>query len=322
MKTSTNGVHFDPRRSDAIEKLLSDTVTATTNTGDHNRPRLSGRLVIGSIAAFALAGALTGGAIASAASVNTDQAAAETSAQYLGQEWAAQQDAQLLGTPIVRSTSTTLVIPLGSAPDGANTIVEGFVCIDPGTFNEGVDSHLSSSEECGTSQQSSGSSSGYPTTGRGTHTFTVRSQGSARYAVWVSWAKTPNLAPSAEERAELSDGIVTHEEDLAAYGRYAVCMAALGHPIESNGYVQSGIVPDSSVNDAAVSSGADNRCYLTQYQDVDRLWQTEVEQGTQAAKSIQTCITKYGAEPAESAAQWTQQLTKLGKDWHLCPYVG
>jgi hypothetical protein len=311
---------FNQERSDAIEQLLSDTVEATRMARPMRRP--SRRLIVASIAAFALAGGLTGGAVASAATVSAQQAATEAAVQGAGQEAIAESDGTQLGQAITRSGSSTLIIQLGTAPAGANWIEDSFQCLDRAKFEESVDGKDVGGDDC-TSFIGDPGASADPFTGTGTHTFTVNDPDHARFTVWLAWAKFPTLVASAEENAETADGFVTRAEDLAAYERYGVCMTTLGYPIADESDMESGILPLTNVSTEANASGADNRCYVTQYRDVDQMWQNEVNAGRIAVASIETCLRDENVDPAGTPAARLKQLAALGIGWQDgCTWVG
>src|SRR5580698_2069603 len=118
MNTTPQEPQFNQTRSDAIERLLSGTVDSTPIRRPGRRTVAIG---IGSaVAAFALAGALTGGAIASAATPNAQQEAIDNANQAAGVGWVVEQDSTLFGQPFVASGSGTISVALGERPAGAN----------------------------------------------------------------------------------------------------------------------------------------------------------------------------------------------------------
>jgi len=275
MSTAPQEPQFDRHRSSAIEQLLVDTVESTPLVRQRTIRRPSARTTIAAIAVFAVAGALTGGAVATAAAPNSQQLEINAAVQAAGVSWAADEDSRLLGKPFTASGSGNVLIDLGERPLGANAIVEGSVCTDPGTFNEGVDGAVTSQTVCDSSDTGAGNpgSSSYSVTNDGSHQFAFSTTAGARFTVWLSWIYYPTLSPSAAEKAAIADGVVSRAEYLAAFNQYAGCMAAAGYPM---GEVdQTAPVIQYTTSDAAVSSGADNRCYQTQFGAVDALWQTE-----------------------------------------------
>jgi hypothetical protein len=273
MSETSQEPQFDQTRSAAIEQLLLDTVDATP----FRRPaRRTAAIGIGSaVVAFALAGALTGGVIAYAATPNAVQVSIDNANQAAGIGWVVEQDSNIFGHPFVASGTGKISVDLGPRPAGANAVVEASDCADPGIFNEGVDGHFTDQTVCdstntGTSNIGTGD---YSVTTSGTHTFTFTTTPGAHYSIWLSWIHYPTLSPSAAEKAAIADGTVTRSEYVAAFNQYIGCLAAAGYAVI--GYDESAPVIQYTNSDAAVSSGADNRCYQTQFRAVDSLWQTE-----------------------------------------------
>jgi hypothetical protein len=251
----------------------------TAQIAPYLRPRPSIRTVVTgvvvSVVAFAAAGAIAGGAVAAASAPDAQEREVDAAVQIGGQSWAAEEDAQLLGKPFLASGTGTVTIGLGVKPPRANALVEGSVCTDPGKFSEGVDGAVTSQTICNSSDTGASNvgSQDYVVASAGTHAFAFTSTTGARYTVWLSWIYVPKLSPSAAEKSAIADGVVTRTEYLAGFNRYAGCMAAAGYAIGD--VDQTAPVIQYPTSNAAVQSGADNRCYQTQFRAVDELWQTE-----------------------------------------------
>jgi hypothetical protein len=134
----------------------------------------------------------------------------------------------------------------------------------------------------------------------------------------LSWAKIPKLAESPSQKQEMSDGVVTRDEDLAAVNRYVGCMDGSGNSV---GVFPTSVVPGYSVRDLAVRNGSDNRCYVTEYRDVDIKWQLEVQAGMFGQTSIAACVnspkTAIGTGPRAIATP-----KGLLPDLTNCPWIG
>jgi hypothetical protein len=273
MNFTSQQPQFNQTRSDAIERLLSERVEATPL---RRSPKRTAAIGIGSaVAAFALAGALTGGAIATASAPSAQQQKIDNATQAAGIGWVVEQDARLIGQPFTVSGTGTLTVNLGHRPVGANAVVESSECATPGTFTEGMGGNLTSGRSCDSSNTGIANvgASDYPVTTNGPHTFSVTTSPGAQYSVWLSWIYYPTLTPSAAVRAAIADGTVTRDEYVAAFNQYLGCMAAAGYTI--SGYDESAPVIEYWNSEASVASGAENRCYQTQFRAVDSLWQTE-----------------------------------------------
>jgi hypothetical protein len=259
-------------------------LVATANLGPSVRRRPPLKLMIGSLAAFALAGALTGGAVATVTSVDPEVLSAQAGSADAARQYVQQEDGTLIGQPMIRSARGTQEINVGEMPSGATGLVEGFDCVDAGTFLGLLDSvKYESFPDC---VPGGNAASTEPVQGSGGHVVTIQAPKSARFSIWLSWARIPQLGESAAQRQELSDGVVTRDEDLAAFSRYEGCMGALGHPIDGQ---STSIVPGYTLDDSAVNDGSDNRCYVTEYRDVDEKWQLELEASTVGVASVVAC---------------------------------
>ncbi len=291
-------------------------LVATANLGPYVRRRPPLRLIIGSLVAFALAGALTGGAVAQVTTVDPDVSAALAAAEGAAKYEAGTEDGTTLGQPIARTGAGMQTIDLGAMPAGATGLVEGFVCIDAGRFVGFLDSkQYESYPDC----EPSSTGAGFVDVSNGRHhTLTIKGLGTARFAIWLSWAKVPTLVESGAQKQELSDGIITRDEDVAAFSRYEGCMGALGHPID---VPPTSIVPSYSVDDAAVADGSDNRCYVTEYRGVDEKWQLELQGSQVGVASVAACIAtnKIGKGHSDRAIATP---TGVLPDLTACPWIG
>jgi hypothetical protein len=292
-------------------------LVATANLGPYARRRPSLKLVIACVVVFAVAGALTGGALATTSKPDPAVVVAQNGAEVTGTILARQFDGILLGHPFARTGRGTQRIDLGTRPAGATGFVEGFDCVDPGAYVGLLDSkRYEKYPDC-----EPGGSGGTFTnvTASGAHLLTVRTAGSNRFAIWISWVKIPTFAKSPAQAQELSDGTVTRAEDLAAVNRYAGCMGALGTPI---GVLSDYVVPSYAVSDLAYQDGTDTRCYDTEYAAVDEKWQIELETTDVGDRSIVQCLVNEGVTPpATPSARFAEMQSR---DFALtsCPWVG
>lgn len=128
---------FDPGRSAAIERLLQDTVTRTKLPT--RRRRLAG------VAAFALAGVLTGGSVSAFAAATSSPSPVPPPAvgTPLGGPLV-----QYLGDPTSLTDDENRTIELPSAPEDSTHLRLTFTCLTDGTFTFGFDSENNPSMVC------------------------------------------------------------------------------------------------------------------------------------------------------------------------------
>lgn len=271
-------------KSDRTAALRSELV-GTVNAAPYTTPRVRPRSIGAAIAAFALAGAVTGGAISatalSAASNTTPPSSAESTVtidisamafNFVGAH------TELFGTPFILSGHDETVIEMGTRPEGATSIVVTFHCLDEGTFttafNGEVDSRMSCTDEDAAADKtaSAGTSGHHSVEGDEPQTLTIKSKEPSRYMVWASWAnKAPEPEASAAQLAELSDGQVTRAEYNTAFDRFEDCMVTAGFPID---FVdRTGTVIQYSLTSDSVFAGADTKCYKAEFEQVDIAWQ-------------------------------------------------
>jgi hypothetical protein len=297
------------------------TLVATANLGPYVRRRPPLKLVIATIAAFALAGALTGAGIAAATQVDPTVSDAQAQAATNATLDIGTQGGSLLGKPFVLTGSGTHEIQLGPPPRGTTDLVEGFGCIDSGHFEALLDSkRFATYPNCGSG---SSESNVMHVSITGAHSVVIRAAKGTRFTVWLSWSKIPKLAASPAQKADLADRVVTRDEVLAAFSRYEGCMGALGHPMDRS---LTTIVPSDSVANAAVVDGSDDRCFVTEYRDVDETWQLELHAGSVGQASVAACKAsgKVGAGVSDQNDAHRAFATPEGvlPDYSGCPWIG
>ena len=264
--------------------VLRSELVATVNATPYLEPRYQRRSVGVAIATFALAGALTGGAISATAlsfTSNMTPSVSDSTVTIDITEMASSlvgTHTELYGTPFILSGHDETNVEMGTRPRGATSIAVAFECLDPGEFttdfNGETDSRISCTEEDFGAYKttSSGAASYHAVETDDPQTLTIRSKGSSRYKVWASWAReTPAPEPSAAQLAELSDGQVTRAEYDAAFDRFAICMATAGFPIAS--IDRAGTIIQYSLTGDSVHAGADTQCYAAEFEQVDIAWQ-------------------------------------------------
>ena len=296
-------------------------LVATADLAPYVRRRPPLKVAIGALAAFVLAGALTGGSIAAATTLDPTVSDAQAQAATNATLAAGIQGGTLLGKPFVRTASGTQQIQLGSAPRGATDLVEGFGCIDSGSFEVILDSkRLATYPNCGSG---SGETDITHVSASGGHSVVIRAAMGRRFTAWLSWAKIPKLVASPAEKADLSDHVVSRDELIAAFSRYEGCMGALGHPMNRS---LTTIVPPDSATNAAVMDGSDDRCFVTEYRDVDVKWQLELQAGSVGQASVAACKASgqlgAAARDTNDAHRAFASLQGVLPDYSGCSWIG
>ena len=275
-----------------------------TSSAEPSRPRRRST-VIASLAAFLVAGALTGGVV-SAAALNVDDSPTTVSIEDMV-ELVVYDDAQLFGTPFVLSGQGNTTVELGSAPDGAEQLALAFHCVDAGTFRVLIDGEQQSEIGCAEEDTARTNGGGYHVVkGDGEHTLTIATDHAKRYVLWASWATRATAPePSAAQAAALSDGVVTETEYRDGFDRYSSCMTDAGHPVL--GIDTSGTIIDYFNDSSAVTSGVEGRCYEGEFSDLDIDWQMQNQDTSETANVVGGCLTAHGVAPEPTLeARWVQ----------------
>jgi hypothetical protein len=243
-------------RDDALRALLVGRVTTTR--------RRRWRLPVLGIGAFAVAGALTAGALVSSGLLQ--QQADPIDAKSLIDTGAA-GDVSFLADPVERTSDSETSLTLGARPTDAAQVAIGAQCAPPRTVSVTVDGTHVADVTCGDAGRIIDL---HGTTSTPTLDLTPSTDGG--YTVWAAWARPdPIPGPSVQQQEALADGIVTRTEYLAAWNRYLGCMRAIGHPIDATTQTQMFVAVGIPGDDYQ----ADARCYASEFGDVDGVWQTE-----------------------------------------------
>jgi hypothetical protein len=283
-----------PRRSD----LLRAHLVATAATQSHNpistqRRWMSRKPAALALGVFALAGALTGGAVSATA---ISAARPETVTLSVNELKAGLEgnNALLFGAPVLVSGQGDTVIELGDRPEGASELAFVFHCIDPGTYAWSRDGEAPATTVC-TEENSPGSgvSDLLGVDGDGEHTLEVKGDGTGRYAVWAQWSKRPADPPqSTAQVSELADAQVTRDEYERGFQRFVDCMADAGHEVMSINKTEQRI--DYVITGESVTDGTDARCYRTEYEALDNIWQTAHADNSETERILRQCFADAG----------------------------
>jgi hypothetical protein len=294
---------------------LRDLLVATATVNGHQRQPRFRKTAIAAVAAFALAGALTGGAISGVAIASTTPPPSAQEQKLIVEASSSNFDGTFLGAPIYLTGQGDKTVDLGTRPPKANAFVVSFWCLNSGKYVVAGNSLPSHSLECSSSKAafpsiSEPTSFGVPYSKSTSRTWTVSTDSSHHWAVWISWTNLPSQTKeSVQQKAEVADGTVTRQEYLDAYSRYQGCLAQAGYPslevLDSQTFFDTG--------SSGAGGPASDRCYTRELQDVDTLWQTENPQiASGYSPSVMSyCLTKLGQTPASTAQGMLDQLNKL-----------
>ena len=273
-------------RTEQLRNLLE----ATANTSAFPSSRFTRSRVITAIVAFVLAGAATGGAVSAVATSGGQQTDPIIASRYVA-EGVIGQHGFLLGSPTRYFGVDNVELDLGTAPTGSTSLVVVLNCVDPGSVTAVIDAQSGSpvSVSAGACDGATGQEISIVRPGR--HTMTLSPHKRQRVAIFASWVKEPPMPDaSSAQQAVLEDGKVTRAEYLASYNRYAGCMTASGYALPSA--PDSAIYFPTTTSDEAQTSGAFDRCYASEFKQVDPLWQVY------AHDAIEACLADRGLRPS------------------------
>lgn len=288
-------------RTNALRTVLVEQVDAA-GAGPRARWRL-GALLAAVAVASATTGALTAGAIAQSDPYPPDITASLALS-------VARANSVLVGEPFHLLAAGETTVDLGEAPIDATGLALRLACTEAGSIDVSVDGVWASGMTCDSESPTGGSGTVYTVSGSRPHTLTVASLSGTGYEAWGAWVQEPPLpGPSAQQRAEMSDGVATREEYLAAFYRFSGCLGAEGFDISTD---PDDLILNYALPSAAVDSGADEFCYRTQFMDVDTAWQLQNEDQSSTTLRMKECLSDRGLIPAERTADVIRQLEDAG----------
>lgn len=125
----------------------------------------------------------------------------------------------------------------------------------------------------------------------------------------------PPIEASAVQVSELKDG-VTEDEYLAAFTRFEACMEDAGYPLIGVERVDN--VMKYSHLAEAYDSGDRDRCYFTEFQQVDERWQFLNKDNSESNRVYQACLTAAGVTPKTTTEDVWAQVQEAGLDPEKC----
>lgn len=254
-------------RTTQLRQLLVE--GATRAEKERQRPWRLVSLVAGIALASGVTGALSATALTQ--SMPYDEKTTTTLALSV-----ARPNSTAVGQPFYVSSRTAATIQLGEQPAAATGLAIRAQCTDPGSVDIALDGTRIWSFSCTEESTGGGGGSVSAVSGSGDHELSFTGSGGA-FAAWIVWVTEPPMPESsAQQTAEIADGVVTRDEYVAAFNRFVGCMGGAGYEI---GGVDIDGIFTYSIPSAAVTSGADELCYVTQFGAVDMAWQVQNASG-------------------------------------------
>lgn len=247
---------FDSDRLAAIRAGLIERVAA------RRRRRIP---VWAAIAAFALAGAATGGAVSAAALAHSDRPSATiTQDMFLGLLRGGHVVGPLLSRPVTGSTT----LDLGARPANATGVVTFMKCNGSGGFVATVGGDNELRQQCNENSGMGFSTDTDPTTTN----VSIDADPGLSYTIWAQWFTTPAPAqPSAAQQAAVADGVITESEWHETVDRFAACMSGAGFPVLSYEYDPFSFGMSSD----AERTGAVERCEQSELSAAEKIWEAQ-----------------------------------------------
>jgi len=261
--SSENSARQTVLRSQLVE-LVAD--TTRRRYGAH-----PAAIIVGAIAAFALAGATTGAAVAATGILSPASSTAVDVTQLLNDAFVGQIESD--PPPLVVTATGTTEVTVGTRPAGAESLSVAVSCIDPGRFEIGVNGVVDSWLECERGGGGAGEQR-YAVDGEGPHTVSVVGTAGAEYVIRVTWSPLPIAPPLSDAQTQaIADGVITREEYEQGLDRYVDCMAAAGWTVDV--FDRDAPVIEYRFEGPAVD--ADFLCYEVEFYRIDSTWQVSQE---------------------------------------------
>jgi len=135
----------------------------------------------------------------------------------------------------------------------------------------------------------------------------------------ISREDLPQIEASVQQVSELRNG-VTEDEYLAAFARFEACMDDAGYPLV--GVERSDHLMDYSMLAEAYDSGDSDRCYHSEFQQVDERWQFLNRDDSVTNRVYQACLTAAGVAPKVTTGDVWAQVLEAGLDPEKCAQEG
>ena len=241
------------------------------------RPRRAARAAVAAIGSLAAAGALVAVVVVVASPTLIATLGQSGNEEYdFGRPAFLYDDAEVLGEPVQFRSQDSQIVDLGEPPAEASELGMTIRCFTAGTYTVTVldvptpySQPVTCDDDAGVTRGGLGGYIPFPTSGAARVEISATAGG--EYAIWLAWIDKPaDPEPSAEQTAALADGVVTREEYLAGFDRFAACMSTAGFDVGGNRDTE---IIQYSLSDDAVRSGVEHQCYGAEFLELDRSWQ-------------------------------------------------
>ncbi|WP_157372959.1 hypothetical protein [Agromyces sp. Root81] len=125
----------------------------------------------------------------------------------------------------------------------------------------------------------------------------------------------PVVQASAEQQSELKGGVEAAEYQ-SAFGRFQSCMAKAGAAL--SGVKEAGPLMNYRLPAEAYDTGDFDRCYLSEFQQVDERWQYQNKDVSPANIAYKACLEAAGIAPKQASEDVWAQLLEAGLDPEKC----
>ena len=127
----------------------------------------------------------------------------------------------------------------------------------------------------------------------------------------------PDVKISPAQAKQLAQSRISFDDYEAAFRRFSACLAAKGYTLMGNG-VSSNKLINYGVPDTAAQAGADEKCYVYEFQYVDGIWQDSRADTSNEAKAYAVCLRKAGIKPKATKDEKWEQLERAHIDADQC----
>jgi hypothetical protein len=264
--TKENMMNTTDERDHGIRALLVD----NARRPEPRRRRTSA--LIAAIA-FLLGGSLATGAVSAAVAATRAPVPVSVPENAFSQML---QGGHTLGKLVTYTGHNDARLDLGPRPAGATGIMWFLQCGNG--RGQVLSTDVGGESDSGQTNCKEGSGVGSFTEHIPTNSIvSIKTDGKFTYTAQGQWYAAPApVAPSAAQKAAISDGKVTSDELHASVDRFVACMVGAGYALTVTEYDPAPSFSDTSdSNDSEDISGAYRRCNDAELKQVAALWETD-----------------------------------------------